>query len=248
MRILITLLVISILSSCTIEKRLYRPGYHIESRIFSQSASKSTEHEVDLKEAKEEPTSRQIQLDEIQEARLDESFTNELDTIACDTLVLNDGKKIFGKVELVSTSEIRYKKCLNLSGPVYIENTDNVDYIVYSNGTRDQIKLSNKQAEDFNTTVATPSATPSTKSAVNTKETSEAKLEGFGLLGFLFYIMGLLVVSNDLELGGAFGLIGLLFSIISLLRFGGNRERFKGLAFPILVVALFLISIVLANS
>ena len=49
MRILIILLMLTLLASCTIEKRLYRPGYRIESVLFERESKYSQNEDIPQK-------------------------------------------------------------------------------------------------------------------------------------------------------------------------------------------------------
>ena len=54
----------------------------------------------------------------------------------CDVVTLNDGTDVSCKVLEINDQEIKYKKCENLDGPVYIINKKNIFRIVYANGTK----------------------------------------------------------------------------------------------------------------
>ncbi|MFN6379324.1 MAG: hypothetical protein ACK4WD_08610 [Flavobacteriales bacterium] len=245
MKLLFTVLALTLITSCTIEKRLYRRGFHIESRLFTNETSKISTDEVSVKESGISVNTLETSSHEESVNVLKETVESVIDSIACDTLLLKDGTKLMVKVESISDSEVRYKKCSNINGPVYIESSKKVDYIAYSNGSRDNIgsKLS---SEDFDTAIAPASSSTSTSEEAAKKITGR-KLEGFGLTGFISYLLAMLVVAGDVQLGGALGLIGLVLSIVSLLRFGSNRDRFKGLAFPIIVIALFVFGLLIAT-
>jgi hypothetical protein len=54
-----------------------------------------------------------------------------------DTLVLNSGKVILGKVEEIGSDQIKYKKPERMDGPLYVLNRSDVSSISYSNGTKE---------------------------------------------------------------------------------------------------------------
>jgi hypothetical protein len=53
----------------------------------------------------------------------------------CDLVMLKNGEEINAKVTEIGTSEIKYKLCDNLEGPVYTINKKDVFKIKYANGT-----------------------------------------------------------------------------------------------------------------
>lgn len=245
MKLLFAVLTLAMITSCTIEKRLYRKGYHIESRLFTQENSKNSFEKMSSDKSIAEATAIADSKDEVPLNEVVQLIESAVDSIVCDTLMLKDGTKLIVKVESISDSEVRYKKCSNINGPVYIESSKKVDFIAYSNGSRDNIgsKLS---SDDFDSAIV-PATSATTTSDEAAKKLKGKKLEGFGFLGFLSYLTAILVVANDMEMGGALGLIGIILSVVSLLRFGSNRDRFMGLAFPIIVIALFVFSLLIAT-
>lgn len=56
---------------------------------------------------------------------------------ACDTIVLRTGDLILGKVLEVGQDVIKYRKCENMNGPVFLASNQEVFMIKYPNGTRD---------------------------------------------------------------------------------------------------------------
>lgn len=57
--------------------------------------------------------------------------------IAQDKIVMNSGDVVYGKVEEVGVTEIKYKKKENPTGPVYVVLKNDVYSIHYENGTQD---------------------------------------------------------------------------------------------------------------
>ena len=142
----------------------------------------------------------------------------------CDVVTLNDGTDVSCKVLEINDQEIKYKKCENLDGPVYIINKKNIFRIVYANGTKEvinQVKLDKK---------------------------NDAKLEGLSLASMILGILS--VLSFVSILGGIFlGLLAIVFGIIGLNRTKG-KEKFYGRGFAIAglvtgAIGLFLALLVL---
>ncbi len=147
--------------SLTIEKRRYRPGYHIE----TSHAKRDHHHRSDLiKKNKLEtailsvPASPQVTTDSlkddllitekmteksghgtvrkesIQRNSLSVDKKNALDAEECDLLVLKDGTQIEVLVSEITDTEIKYKKCNNPDGPTYVVSSSRVDVIHLKNG------------------------------------------------------------------------------------------------------------------
>ena len=58
-----------------------------------------------------------------------------LSAMAQDIIITRDSKRIEAKITEVSSSEIRYKEFNNQSGPVFVLRTDEINTIIYQNGT-----------------------------------------------------------------------------------------------------------------
>ncbi len=62
---------------------------------------------------------------------------------SCDVITLKNGTEISCKVLDVSETEIKYKKCSNLSGPAYTKELSEVLFVKYSNGQKDVFSQNN---------------------------------------------------------------------------------------------------------
>lgn len=58
----------------------------------------------------------------------------------CDTILMKDGTKITAKVIEIGPEAIKYKRCDNLDGPLYIKYPSDASSITYSNGTTEIVK------------------------------------------------------------------------------------------------------------
>lgn len=75
-------------------------------------------------------------------------FSLLLTSHAQDKIVLQSGEVLYGKVEEVGTSEVKYKKQDNLSGPVYVINKSEIHAIHYENGTKDEFAKKEEKPEE----------------------------------------------------------------------------------------------------
>lgn len=142
----------------------------------------------------------------------------------CDTIILKSGVTIIGKVEEIGQSEIKYRKCNNLTGPLISIIKADVSSIIYSNGTRDlfgptDTYIPNQHYSTYN-------------------NNSVLKTEGLGLVGFISGLVGLFIASIPL------GLIAVIFGGISLSKIKRQSQRFKGKGFAIASIILGIIDVV----
>ena len=68
-------------------------------------------------------------------------FLNQLNTgFSQDTLFLRDGRKVVSKALKISNTEVTYKKVLNMDGPDYVEDKNEIESIKFANGTQEFFK------------------------------------------------------------------------------------------------------------
>ncbi|MEM0991450.1 MAG: hypothetical protein AAF806_13260 [Bacteroidota bacterium] len=60
-------------------------------------------------------------------------------SINCDLMILKNGDEIEAKVTEINSSEVKFRRCDNLDGPVYTKKKSEVFMIKYSNGTKEMI-------------------------------------------------------------------------------------------------------------
>ena len=83
---------------------------------------------------------------------------------AQDVIVKKDGNTITSKVTEITSSEIKYKKFSNQNGPTYTINNNEVNYINYENGEREQM---NTSISNINTTTANTQSIVQSQDALN---------------------------------------------------------------------------------
>lgn len=170
-----------IIPSCTIEKRVYMSGYHIEwlnknqmpdkQTAISKTKSKSTVDE-------QLETANVIDDDSFALAVSDNNVTASVDnseltgsTILlprihfvkktelkriippedCDIIILKNGQEIKAKVLEIGSKEIQYKQCDYPNGPTLYINKSEVFMIKYPNGTSTVISSTQKNNSTPNT-------------------------------------------------------------------------------------------------
>jgi hypothetical protein len=143
----------------------------------------------------------------------------------CDTIILKSGSFLIGKVEEIGQSEIKYRRCNNLTGPIISISKNEVSSIHYSNGTRDFFDPSD---------AFIPNRTIPTNNNINVA----LKTEGLGIAGFISGLVGLFIAGIPL------GAIGVVFGGISLSKIKKQPQRFKGKGFAIASIIIGLIAVV----
>jgi hypothetical protein len=137
--------------------------------------------------------------------------------IECDTVVLRVGEDIIGKVMEIGQEEIKYKKCENLSGPVYSIRNSEVFVIRYANGTSE---FFSQRSQPYS------SAPPPVK-----------KTEGMGLAAFICSLGGLIIAGIPL------GILAVVLGASSLGKINRYPDKFMGRGFAIFGIVLGLIDI-----
>jgi len=155
---------------------------------------------------------------------INKSKRTNLQDVKCDTIVLKSGAIIIGKVEEIGQSELKYKRCNNLTGPVISVLKSDVSKIIYSNGTNELFDPNEIYIPNQN--------------KFSNNNFAPIKTEGLGLAGFLAGLVGLFIASIPL------GIIAVVFGGISLSKIKKNPLRFKGKGFAIASIILGIIDIV----
>jgi hypothetical protein len=145
----------------------------------------------------------------------------------CDTIVLNSGSVLTGKVEEIGQTEVKYRKCNNLNGPVISILRSDIKIIKYSNGTFDSI-ASDKPIPTGNPSVFT------NQLPVN----APAKTEGLAIAGFVSGLVGLFIAGIPL------GTLGVIFGAVSLNKMKKYPGRFKGRGLAIASIVLGFIAVI----
>ena len=142
----------------------------------------------------------------------------------CDTIMLKSGSNLVGKVEEIGQTEIKYRKCSNLSGPIISIAKSSVSAIMFSNGSHEIFTEDNPSLQSSN--------------ASKTGNTDERQVEGFGIAGLAAAIVGLFIAGIPL------GAVAIVFGAISLSRIKKNPKKYKGKGLAIASLILGLVDVV----
>jgi hypothetical protein len=229
-------------TQCTADKRVYTKGYHVfwhknKSQNKTVTRHIETENKIDV-------TDFEVANSEIEEsivATLDNAYhpqskkttkqNRPLPNDSCgDVLTMKNGDEISGKVVEINQQTIKYKKCNNLNGPLFVVTAESVFMIKYANGTKEVIKQ--------NDTNDKPTQQTETKQST-AKQNVEKQWNGCAIASLvcvgLFFLFFTLIAAA-------------ILSVIAENQFDKNPNKYKGkwMYIPGLVIAwIFSISITL---
>jgi len=155
--------VVLLLMSCSIEKRVHMPGYHISWNKTDIPVSKNKKDKIKGRST-EGNSIAQSQTYKVEKSDSDEliyaSNNNEITfskpsyevlklqnkvsasseeksilNIDCDLIILRNGQEIQAKVLEVGQKEVKYKNCDNQYGPTFTKSNSDIFMIKYPNGT-----------------------------------------------------------------------------------------------------------------
>ena len=133
----------------------------------------------------------------------------------CDIIVLKNGAEVSVKVIEIGLTEIKYKKCENLSGPSYTIEKSDVFMIKYSNGTKDVFSLDNSSENN--------SQSQNNDNNSEKLQSSNQKVTHWGAItGLICSLVGLFVF------GFILGLLGIIFGVIAQGEIRKHPEKYKG--------------------
>jgi len=229
-------------SSCSLEKRIYRKGYHV---VWNAKHSNDFIKQQDLKVEKQNTINLQLVDEDVVFAnanRESDIVTLKrrpvliLNNDTCgDVLLLQSADELKVKILEIDEQTIKYKRCDNLNGPTFSISKSKVALIKYANGTKEVVM----QESPSKTVIQRNSNAPEAPRKVNL----------LGLSSLLLYILGIILSSGltGAGLSASLSILLVILSIaplvmayISLFQFKREPERYKGRWMPLTVVCLYL--------
>lgn len=137
----------------------------------------------------------------------------------CDSIVLRNGDIMEARVIEIGQREIRYRKCGDNEGPVFVVNLTDVFMIKYPNGTRDYFTSDRNPAPSMGGTVA-------------------KKADGMAVAGFIGSMAGLFI------LGIPLGIMAVVFGFVSLGKIRRHPDRYRGKGFAIASIIIGAIDVI----
>jgi hypothetical protein len=142
----------------------------------------------------------------------------------CDTIILKSGKSLVGKVDEIGLTEIKYRNCNNLSGPIISIAKSSASAILFSNGSHEIFTVDDPALQSNN--------------ASNNGNTDERQVEGFGIAGLAAGVVGLFIAGIPL------GVVAIVFGAISLSRIKKYPKKYKGKGLAIASLILGVVDVV----
>lgn len=200
----------SIISSCSLQKRHYLPGYDLTwhgkskkttdknnnieiNKTTSQSGTNLDLPQLNNQEELYSSASNELQILKHKPLSLkkeSEIFNND----SCDVITLKTGELIYAKVIEISPTTISYKRCNFLDGPLVVIEKSSVQSIKYPNGMVEEIKtpvITEQQPKP--TPTETPKKTPKSRDQLEYNKFAIASLV-MGILSFPLYFLSFFTV------------------------------------------------------
>lgn len=222
MKKLLYLTLIILITSCSIAKRHYRSGYHIEwnksgNETGSKTSEKVTKQEIKVSLNNEEVTpeySAEVasvnNVSIFKESKRLKNFLNILNE-ECDVLILKNGEEVKVKVIEITQTEIKYKKCDFQTGPLITIDKSEVFMIKYSNGSKDIIKVQEKN-----------------HAAAHTEAKVEPKAHPLAVLSLVFGIVSLLLSFITIYGVLVLAILAIIFGGVALRKIKQHPETYIG--------------------
>lgn len=240
-----------VITSCSIEKRVYRKGYHFVWNVMHSREAKK--HET-LKNEKltlvNETFDKEVvvsanRLSDVDLVAKKPTLILNKDTCG-DILLLQNADELAVRIFEIDEQTIKYKRCDNMDGPIYSIKKNKVAMITYANGIKEKV-------------IAEPEPIAKKSHALRIELPIEPKLNKAGLWSLLslLIIMALLFItimafffSFSYAAAGviillAIGLVlPLTLAYFSLGQFRKDPNKYRGKWMPIVTISFFLINLV----
>ncbi len=186
----ISLILILILSSCSMDRRRYNPGFYVERN--AKQAYKTPLRSVYSKTLRNENAINPVAGNEVNVDSTNclaansesnviakenpENRSLPADSIApCDLIVLRNAEEISARVIEITGDEVKYYKCPENPGPLYVLEKEKVFFIKYINGTKEVFEADSKKNSGSKSTLSR----------------EEKRIEGYAIMSLVFGIAGL---------------------------------------------------------
>lgn len=254
--------ILFIVTSCTMEKRLYMPGYYVNANSKKNINDKTIDKIVNNLTTKNNelfylnddcvfiPINQNsgyskmscnkyrsfISLplfDTIPNSK-NETYNEIKKEDDCSEIIMRSGDIFKGVIIEVGVSEIKYKKCDFLTGPTYVFKKSDVLLIKYANGNKDVFQT--EQPVKQETQPIKQVEVINTYPARDTRKVETGSIISFvtGLVGGLTPFFGLAVI---------FSIVAIITGIGSLSRIDKANSIYKGRGYAITGLVVGLVSI-----
>ena len=217
-------------TKCTVDKRIYTKGYNF-SWHNTKSQNKSTSNsnkagnishikDFRIETSKSEDILLLASTNKSYHALTKKALKTkiQLPNDSCgDLIIMKNGDEIKAKIFEINQKTIKYKKCNNLNGPLYVESNESVFMIKYANGTKEIIKQQEKEQVQV-------------KQTDKTISTKDREINKTALISFICSCLFFVPFAS---------LAAIILSIIARQQFKKNPNMYKSewMYFPGLILA-----------
>jgi len=228
-----------LLSSCTIQHRRYNSGFYVEQNHhnaqptiparLSQVLSGLT---ITQKNFTEKPdvfventlsASQETTISHLAKGansspcniRSAQPYALEDSTKPCQKLIMNNGNEIRAMILEISNTEIRYKRCENLSGPDYVLPKSLIFLVQHADGTNE---------------IISPKQAPKSYD-------KDRNVEPMAVIGSVLGLLGLIAFGIPL------GLVAMVLGVLSIGKIKKNPEKHRGKGWAIASIILGALSV-----
>ena len=220
----ILILATFLIQSCAVQKRHYRNGYDITFTTSKKNSNKKNEvdklNRIEMNHASLESdnqTNHQMIASSNQDIRsivLAPTQTNTQKDESCDVIYFRNNKVVSAKVVEINSTDIKYKRCDNLDGPLIVVDKNSVKSILYKNG----------DTETF--TESYPIKPIQENTRINKySPNTDANYDGYAIASFACGVLFFLLFP---------AILGFIFGIISLKRIKESDGKLKGKVFALI--------------
>jgi hypothetical protein len=237
-----------IIFSCSLQKKIYSPGYHIVWNGSNTSAKKTEKLEKISHEFNSEQAFYQGIIEnsnDIASNNVDDFEQLTLKTVLdkpCDTLIKRNGERIVGVVYEVGINEVKYYKCRMQDGAIFFIGKADLSKIIFSNGTEEKFEMSeNSSVQEFPSYENTKprSATSSNPQIQAALDKANRKTDGFAIAGFVASFVGIFVA------GIILGVVAIVFGAVGLSRISKDPVNRKGSGLAVAAITLGVLVVIL---
>lgn len=250
-----------VLSSCSVKmdlvKRLYNKGWHVQVSSNKADIKKNKRFTFTTNKAGRFRIEEDNLLASVQDViSIISSQEKHLLSISnkatekkneCAEIIMRNGDIIKGQVIEVGVSEIKYKKCEHLSGPVYALRKADVFMIRYANGAKDVFKEEKPKAEE----PKQPTHVQEVIHRFPDRQIDTRVVDGLGITGltlgltsFLFLLF-LPVSTGGIITTLVISILAAIFGQAGLFRINNNPDTYMGRGFGITGLILGLLEMIL---
>lgn len=259
----ILILICFFLFACSVQKRKYLNGYYISWNQHSVSKNNQLGHAKLPTVSIHNLLAREL-ISKKNKQHLQEQVnlkhgqnTQTLVNDSCDVIIFRDGSEILAKVIEISSTQVKYKRCDLLNGPIYTAKKSEIFMIKYAEGVREVFKEEpNVPANVSPSKVPDKYEVPRNSINSSTLQKVHPKAISAFVIGLLSFLSFFAITSPAYPLLFLFAIIGSIIAIVAsakavrIINNYPNEFKGKGLAitgrvFSIIVLSILALAIIL---